>query len=303
VIRHIGVLIALVTAAVAAAPQREAATDAPLAFEAATVKLAAPDAIRNQVIPAGPNRLYIPGMTLRALIYAAYGDGGFNTSMGVRGGADWTNRTVFAVEGVAPGSATPRQLRLMLRTLLAERFALEIRQETETHDQLALVLDRSDGTLGPKAMKWDGTCPEVMPALVFPAPRRPLQRVEGKFVVAPASETDDAGVAYCPTGYRAGGITAHGVTMFTIAELLSLPPGRAQLGTITHDRTGLTGRYTMELDYLFPANGPAAPAASTEFASPSLSTAVREQWGLRLVPAKGPLQVITVESAQPPASN
>jgi uncharacterized protein (TIGR03435 family) len=300
---HIGLVIALASAAVAAGPQREPHEETRLSFEAATVKPAAPDAVRNQVIPAGPNRLYIPGMTLRTLIYAAYGDGGFNTAMGVREGPDWTNRTVFAVEGVAPGPATPRQLRLMLRTLLEERFALKLRHETQTHDMLALVLDRSDGTLGPKAMKWDGTCPAVMPALVFPAPRRPLQRVEGTLVVGPASETDDAGMAYCPTGYRAGGITARGVTMFTVAELLSLPPGRAQLGTMTHDRTGLTGRYTMELDFLFPANGPAAPAASPEFASPSLSTAVREQWGLRLVPSKGPLKVIIVESAQLPAGN
>jgi uncharacterized protein (TIGR03435 family) len=294
--------IALVGASLAAHPRQEP-SEAKLTFEAATIKLAAPDAIRNQVIPAGPNRLFIPGMTLRALIYAAYGDGGYNTAMGVREGPDWSNRTVFAVEGVAPGPATPRQLRLMLRTLLEERFALKLRHDTQTHDMLALVVDRSDGTLGPKAMKWDGTCQAVMPALVFPAPRRPLQRVEGKLVVGPASEADDAGVAYCPSGYRVGGITARGVTMFTVAELLSLPPGRAQLGTTTLDRTGLTDRYTMELDYFFPPNGAAAPAASSEFAGPSLSTAVREQWGLRLVPSKGPLKVIIVESAQEPTGN
>ena len=302
-IRHLAVLLALATIAVEAEPRRQAASDARPAFEAATIKPAAPGAIRNQAIPAGPNRLYIPGMTLRALIYHAYGDGGFNTSMSVRGGPDWSNRTVFAVEGVAPGRATPRQLRLMLQTLLEERFALTLRHDTETYDMLALVVDRSDGTLGPKATKWNGTCPAVMPALVFPAPRRPLERVEGKLVVAPASETDDAGAAYCPTGYRMGGITAQGVTMFTVAELLSLPPGRAQLGKMTLDHTGLTDRYSMELDFVFPVNGPAAPAASPEFASPSLSTAIREQWGLRLVPAKGPLKVVIVESAQLPTGN
>ena len=90
--------------------------------------------------------------------------------------------------------------------------------------------------------------------------------------------------------------------MFTAAEMLSLPPGRALLGGVTVDRTGLTGRYTMELDYYFPA-GPAAPAAPQELASAFLSTAVREQWGLRLVPGKGQLRVITVESAQLPAGN
>ena len=59
----------------AADPQRETAADGRLAFEAATIKVAAADAVRNRVMPTSPNRLYIPGMTLTALIYAAYGDG------------------------------------------------------------------------------------------------------------------------------------------------------------------------------------------------------------------------------------
>jgi uncharacterized protein (TIGR03435 family) len=92
---------------------------------------------------------------LTALIYAAYGDGGFNTSMRVTGGPDWINKTAFSVEGVASGPATPRQLRLMLRTLLEDRFALKIRSPAQTadipmNDVLALVGERSDGTLGPK---------------------------------------------------------------------------------------------------------------------------------------------------------
>ena len=91
--------------------------------------------------------------------------------------------------------------------------------------------------------------------------------------------------------------------MSTVAEVLSLPPARALLGTITQDHTGLTGRYTLELDYLFTPSPAAAPAASPEFAGPSLSTVVREQWGLRLVPGKGPLKVIEVESAQLPTAN
>ena len=90
--------------------------------------------------------------------------------------------------------------------------------------------------------------------------------------------------------------------MFTVAEMLSLPPARALLGTITQDRTGLTGRYTLELDYPF-APPAAAPAAPPEFVGPSLSTAVQEQWGLRLVPSKARLKVIVVESAQLPTGN
>ena len=301
-------VVTAMTAPVAADPQeRPPATGRP-AFEAATIKLAAPDAVRNRVTQPSPNRLYIPGMTLTALVYAAYGDGGFNTSMRVTGGPDWINKTAFSVEGVASGPAPPRQLRLMLQTLLEERFALKIRNVSQTadipmNDVLALTVDRRDWTLGPKVKKWDGSCPPVMPALYFQAPRRPLQKIGDKFVVGPASDADDPGVPYCPTGYRAGGMRVDGATMLTVAEMLSLPPARALLGTVTQDRTGLTDRYTMELDYLFAPSPQAAPAAPPEFAGPALSTAVREQWGFRLVPSKGRLKLIVVESAQPPTDN
>lgn len=304
--RHVApaLAVAFAVASAAAHPQQGTPRDGQLVFEAATIKLAPPGAARSGVQQPSPNRLYIPSMTLTAMIYAAYGDGGFNTAMSVRGGPDWANRTAFSVEGVVSGPATQRQLRSLLQTLLAERFALKIRDRTEElqpGDVLTLVVDRNDGTLGPKVRAWDGTCPSVMPALFFQAPRRPLQRVGEKFVVGPASATDDPAVAYCPTGMGPRGIRADGATMFTVAEILSLPPTRMLLGMMTYDRTGLTGRYTMDLDYALSMT-PGAGVAS-EFAGPSLSTAVLEQWGLRLVPGKGQLKVIEIESAQPPAAN
>ena len=292
-------VMAILAASLAAAPQREMPGEARLTFEAATIKRAAPDAVRNQVVPTSPNRLYIPGMTLAALIYNAYGDGGFNTSMRVTGGPDWINSTVFAVEGIAASEATPRQLRLMLRALLEDRFALTVRDATDDlpmGDVLTLVVARGDGTLGPKVRKWDGTCPPVMPMLFFQAPRRPLLK-------GLPLEAYDPAIAYCPTGYRNSGIRIDGATMFTVAEILSLPPSRALLGTITQDRTGLTDRYTMELDYPFPPQSVSAAAAPADFAGPSLSTAVLEQWGLRLVPGTGRLRVITVDSARLPTSD
>src|SRR6516162_6499344 len=64
------------------------------AFEVATIKLADPNAVpKNQAVRVSPTRLSIASMSLSWLIYTAYGDGGFNTSMSVRGGPDWVNRT------------------------------------------------------------------------------------------------------------------------------------------------------------------------------------------------------------------
>jgi uncharacterized protein (TIGR03435 family) len=282
---------------VVGARQQQPAGDTRPAFEAATIKPAPPGVVRsNQVISTSPNRMFIPGMPLTSLVYAAYGDGGFNTHMSVRGGPEWANRAVFTVEGVAAGPATSVERQLMLQTLLEQRFALKLRRETQTFKgNLALVVDRSDGTLGPKVKPWSGVCPQARPVLYFEAPWQRLQTPQ-------PLPSDDPDVPYCPTGYRIRGILADGATMATVAELLSLPPARALLGTMTHDRTGLTGRYTLELDFPFPTTGPGV-AAAPEFAGPSLSTAVRDQWGLRLVPGEGTLKVFVIESAQIPTEN
>ena len=266
-------------------------------FEVATIKLAAPNAApKNQLIQTSPTRISIPSMSLTWLIYTAYGDGGYNTAMRVTGGPDWVNNTTYSIEAATTAPSTPKQIRLMLQSLLEERFALKMHTEAPVGDVLSLVVDRPDGKLGPKIRKWDGTCPSTMPALMFPAPRRPLQRVDDKLVVGPASDTDDPSVTYCPSGYRIGGLIIDGATMFTVAEMLSLPAARTLLGTITQDRTGLTGRYTLDLDYLFTGGLP-------DPASPSLVSAIREQWGLRLVSAKAPLKAIVIESAQRPTEN
>jgi uncharacterized protein (TIGR03435 family) len=261
------VLIALL--ALQAVADAQSADTRP-AFEAATIKPAAPDAVRNRVMPSAPNRLSIPSMSLVWLIYTAYGDGGFNTAMRVSGGPDWTNRTAFAVEGVAPGPANGRQRRLMLQRLLEERFALKVRTEMRTVDMNVLVLERA-GMLGPRITPWNGTCQRGMP-----------------------TEENDPAVPRCVSGYRPGGLTLDGATMFSVAEMLSLPQARGLLGGMTGDQTGLTGRYTLELDFTF---------APVDPVGPSLSTAIREQWGFTLVPGPSPFRTVVIEAAQPPAGN
>ena len=63
----------IVTAA--AAPARQTSSLPKPAFEAATIKLAAPDAVPNRMTSPSPNRLSIASMTLTWLVYTAYGNG------------------------------------------------------------------------------------------------------------------------------------------------------------------------------------------------------------------------------------
>jgi uncharacterized protein (TIGR03435 family) len=273
--------LSIAALAVGAAFTGLAAAQENLAFEAATIKPAAPNAVRNQMRRVSPDRISIGSMTLTWLIYTAYGEG-LSTSISVRGGPDWMGQTAWAVEAKAHQPATQRQFQAMLRTLLEDRFALKLHTGTEEGNIYALMLDRQDGKLGPRVRPWDGACGGgQMP-----------------------TEDDDPVYPRCLSGYRGvAGLSLDGATMFSAAELLSLPQSRNLLGRVVQDRTGLAGRYKMDLVYRFLPPGPADAAAAPDVSQPSLFTAIREQWGLRLEPARGSFKRIVVDDAQRPGEN
>ena len=64
------------------------------------------------------------------------------------------------------------------------------------------------------------------------------------------------------------------------------------------DQTGLTGKYDFTLEYT-----PADHAARDESGGPSIFTALEEQLGLKLVPAKQPVEVLVVDSLEQPTEN
>jgi len=66
------------------------------------------------------------------------------------------------------------------------------------------------------------------------------------------------------------------------------------LGRPVHDETGLTGEYDFKLEWT-PDSEPAG--------GQSIFTALNDQLGLRLEPAKGPVQVYVVEKIQHPSEN
>jgi uncharacterized protein (TIGR03435 family) len=71
-----------------------------------------------------------------------------------------------------------------------------------------------------------------------------------------------------------------------------------ELGRPTIDKTGLTGKYDFTLEFV-----PALKAATDETGGPSIFTAVEEQLGLKLEPAKEPMDVVVIDSMEQPAAN
>jgi uncharacterized protein (TIGR03435 family) len=183
------------------------------------------------------------------------------------------NRNRYTIEALAQGNPTDRDYRSMLRSLLEERFGLKTHQEKREIDVYALVPDRADKKLGPKVKPWSGTC------------------ASGK---APRPEGDPA-MPRCMGAFRTPGLVLEGVTMIPLAEMLSTR--RPLLGRIVQDRTGLAGPYNIELEFDFNA------ANQPDYGGPSIFTALKEQLGLKLEAAKGPLQVLVVESASLPGEN
>ena len=89
--------------------------------------------------------------------------------------------------------------------------------------------------------------------------------------------------------------------MGVVADMLSGPV--ANLGRRVVDKTGLTGEYTMQLEFQFRRPGPAGAAAPVDEFSASLFTALQEQWGLKLQSAKGNTNVLVIDQASRPTEN
>ena len=92
-----------------------------------------------------------------------------------------------------------------------------------------------------------------------------------------------------------------GATMAQLAQQLS-----AQLNRTVLDKTGLAGRYDFTLHYApdhdEPAPGYGQGAAQPD-AGPSIFSAIQDQIGLKLVAAKGPVEMIVIDHIEPPSPN
>jgi uncharacterized protein (TIGR03435 family) len=249
-------------------------SQAPPAFEAATIKRAAPDAQGPFVRPS-PGRLSITNMTLLEMIRFAYGKG--LAHLEITGGPSWMDKDRYDLEGKAAGQVPLPERQAMLKTLLADRFGLKVHTDSKEVNVYAITVARSDGKLGPKVQPWDGTCGGGEAPARNGNPKSPR----------------------CGAFLRPPGMQFEGVTMEIVADMLSNPI--TGLGRPVVDKTGLTGEYTMQLEFQF--RPPAGAAAPVDDFSASLPTALREQWGLKLQSAKGNIDVIVVDQASRPTEN
>jgi uncharacterized protein (TIGR03435 family) len=106
----------------------------------------------------------------------------------------------------------------------------------------------------------------------------------------------EAKTSGAPAGIQraCGQMTGTGTSMANLTGYLS-----RELGRPVQDRTELSARYDFHVDWT-PDSGP-CPGSATD--GPSLFTALQEQLGLKLESAKGPVEVIVIDSVEKPDDN
>lgn len=257
-------------------------------FEAATLKINKSGDERGQISAVPESvRLTVTNSRLSELIQSAYG---LQLSTFLVNVPDWARSMRIDVVAKAEKPAPLSVLQRMLIPLLAETLKLSVHRETREMDAFALVLSNNDGRLGPNLRKTAADCGNALGTTMQ------FNRVTPD---APADPRVWDQAAEGP-----GRIIAIGVDIGAVAALIA-PSQRPVI-----DRTGLTGRYNINLTYtpeaftaasLAARNG--APMPGVDPNGPPLVTALEQQAGLRLQPIRAPIEVVVIDRIERPAEN
>src|SRR6185437_10140314 len=139
---------------------------------------------------------------------------------------------------------TKDQMRLMMQSLLADRFKLTVHTEARRVSVFALVLARP-GMTGPqlKAHPADNACSTGDPAVPAPDPASaPPIKLVGAWPVS-CGGVNRQGSATSPSLIRAGG---RNLSMESLADSMT---ALGNLGRLVVDRTGLSGNFDFVLEF------------------------------------------------------
>ena len=186
----------------------------------------------------------------------------FTTPGLIEGGPGWVRDTRFDIEARMDPATTPTQLQSMIRRLLDDRFALRTHVEQRTLDVFVLTLAQP-GTLGRGMTRALPLCANAREQrLPFP---------------------DECAISVSHEWTRV--LTSPAETLAELSVGLTIPP--RDVGRPVVDRTGLEGYFRLSV-----LGRPGEVV--------SMSTAILEQLGLKLTPAREPVDVMVIDSAALP---
>jgi uncharacterized protein (TIGR03435 family) len=303
------VLIVLAIAVVAIPMLCQAPAEGKAQFEVASVKVHPPPITMVGISNRG-GRFIVTGFSLKMLVGRGYGV----PDLKIVGAPAWADSERYDIEAKAPGDTAPGPVQPMIQALLADRFQLKVHKETRDLPVYELTVPKNGSKMKlsadqtpPAPLAGRGPGPEAGPGGI-PGARGPLGPSPGGPGGGPGPF--DAGPR--PRGAM-GFATNQGHFVFEgsaipVSALVNALQQRVDRPIV--DKTGLNGLFDIRLEWAPGAESPPLPFTQNPDApppppveGPSVFTAIQEQLGLKLESAKGPAEVIVIDSAQKPSEN
>jgi uncharacterized protein (TIGR03435 family) len=275
--------------------QAPAATERP-AFEVASVKPNKTGDGRIMIMGQPDGGIVATNFPVAALIRLAYQLQDFQ----LIGAPDWiaNDRFDIVAKPTVDRPATPpagppgETTRLMVQSLLAERFKLTAHPDTRALPIYALVMARADGKPGP------GLRPSTIDCEAMRGAGRGPGGGAGRGPGGPPAFGERPA---CGTMMGPGTLMSGGVPLSQLIGPLSQAAHR-----VVVDRTGLKGNFDIDLKWtpdqmpLGPPPPGAPPLPAIDPNGPSIFTALQEQLGLKLESQTGPVEVLVIDRVEPP---
>jgi uncharacterized protein (TIGR03435 family) len=213
----------------------------------------------------------------------------------------WIYNERFDVEARANGEPAKDQMRLMMRSLLKDRFKLVTHTEQRTQDIFDLKL-ATPGRTGPqlRAHQTDETCVSpIEPGFTTRSPSQPARRTPSIFQL-PTLPCGSIGFITIGSVDRVR-IVGNGEPMDRlVAALKSTLTG---IERDIRDRTGLSGTFDLSLEWSVVPDTVQAPITAQDDMPPRFLEALKTQLGLTLRSTRGPVDVLVVDRVDRPTED
>ena len=253
--------IAVVAGSIAAQSREGSAR---LEFEIASIKVANPGGLGNQIRPLAGGQTYIAqNMSVKAIFALMYKVPDDQVS----GGPSWLDTEGYDIEAKAAKPSNIDELHEMFQNLLADRFKLQFHRETKQLSVYALSVDRSGSRLKVNESEQD-----------FKIPITPAGFGKFKGIRVPMSYFCWFLSAPPPRGLGRPVIDKTGLDKvydFELHFLPELPPGLRAVDRVSAE----------------------------DLNGPTIFAALKEQLGLKLESTKGPVEVYVIDHAERPSQN
>ena len=241
----------------------QSTTTTPATFEVAAIKPSDP-AVRGDCYMKGqPGGQTFTGRCIPLRLIMMYAYK--ITDSQIASGPSWMDTELYDFEAKADRPVTRAEVASLFQGLIADRFKLQFHKETRTLPSLVLTVDKggSKMTVNETTYEWE----------------IPVTNIPGKIPKFKGTR--------CPTSYLA----------WWVGQRMDRP---------VLDKTELGGFWDFTLEFVPDALGVARKGPNGDIPpmeGPSLTTALRDQLGLKLESVKGPVDVYVIDRVEKATAN